>query len=93
MSVVFQKGVVNNKELKEKLRNMVRLKDLVAQYIWYMLTGVLVTSVGYNYTVNVGCQQSVQEMQKRHDQYEENIAKEQEDNTNAKPQRVYTMTE
>jgi len=93
MSVVFQKGVVNNKELKEKLRNMVRLKDLVAQYIWYMLTGVLVTSVGYNYTVNVGCQQSVQEMQKRHDQYEENIAKEHEDKTNAKPQRVYTMTE
>ena len=93
MSVVFKKGVVNNQLLKEKLRNMVRLKDLVAQYLWYMLTGILVTSVGYNYTVNVGCSQSVQEMQKRHDDYEEDMAKLQEEKKNAPPARTYTLYE
>ena len=93
MSVVFKKGVVNNSILKEKLRDMVRLKDLVAQYIWYMLTGILVTSVGYNYTVNVGCQQSVQEMQKRHNEYEEEMMKNTKEKENAPPARTYTLYE
>lgn len=93
MSVVFKKGVVNNSILKEKLRDMVRLKDLVAQYIWYMLTGILVTSVGYNYTVNVGCQQSVQEMQKRHNEYEEEMIKNTKEKENAPPARTYTLYE
>lgn len=93
MSVVFKKGVVNNADLKNQLRNMVRLKDLVAKYIWYMLTGILVTSVGYNYTVNVGCSQSVTEMQKRHDEYEEDLAKQEEEKANAPPQRMYTLNE
>ena len=36
-------------------RSMVKLKDLVAQFIWYMLAGILVTSRSYNYIINQPC--------------------------------------
>jgi hypothetical protein len=34
---------------------MVKLKDLVAQFVWYMLAGILVTSRSYNYIINQPC--------------------------------------
>lgn len=58
------------KENKAKLLSYVKLKDNVAEYIWYMLTGTLVTSVSYNYVVNKGCSQDVKEMKKRRKEYE-----------------------
>jgi hypothetical protein len=62
---------------KEALLGFVRLKDTVAEYIWYMLTGTLVTSVSYNYVVNKGCSQSVKELKKRRKAYEEKLAEKQ----------------
>ena len=91
--LVFKPGVKDNNSLKQKLLDMVRLKDLVAEYIWYLLTGFLVTSVGYNYVVNTGCAQSVQEMQKRHDQYEKDEEAKLEADKSAGPKRVYSTTE
>ena len=38
-----------------EFRNMVKLKDLVAQFVWYMLAGILVTSRSYNYIINQPC--------------------------------------
>jgi hypothetical protein len=92
MSPLFNEGVYNNNSLKEKLFRFIILKDIVSEYIWYMLTGILVTSIGYNYLVNNGCSQSVKEMKDRHKNYmkiEESIA---EQNKNKK-QRVYTVHE
>lgn len=40
---------------KEALRSMVVFKYTVAEYIWYMLTGLLACSVSYNYVVNAQC--------------------------------------
>jgi len=40
---------------KEALSNMVLFKYTVAEYIWYMLTGLLAASVSYNYVVNAQC--------------------------------------
>ena len=93
MSAVFKPGVKDNSSLKQKLLDMVRLKDLVAEYVWYLLTGFLVTSVGYNYVANSGCSQSVQEMQKRHDQYEKDEEAKQEAKQSDGPQRVYSTNE
>jgi hypothetical protein len=90
MSSLFNPNAAN---FKEKLHDLVRLKDIVAEYIWYMLTGVLVTSVGYNYIVNSGCSQSVKEMQKRHKEYEENEQKKSADKVMAKPKRIYASDE
>jgi hypothetical protein len=36
-------------------RNIVKLKDLVSQFVWYMLAGILVTSRSYNYIINRPC--------------------------------------
>lgn len=80
-------------EFKNKLRDMVRLKDIVSEYIWYLLTGTLVTSVGYNYTINAGCQQSVAEMQKRHDEYEKDMQENEEAKANKKQTRIYSTFE
>lgn len=75
-------------ELKDKLRNMVRLKYLISEYIWFALTGTLVTSVSYNYIVNAGCQQSVSDMEQRH-----NDMIEQEENKDTPDNRVYLTNE
>jgi hypothetical protein len=42
-------------ELCKSFKNMVKLKDLVAQFVWYMLAGILVTSRSYNYIINQPC--------------------------------------
>jgi len=39
----------------EQFRSMVKLKDLVSQFVWYMLAGILVTSRSYNYIINQPC--------------------------------------
>ena len=39
----------------KSFKNMVKLKDLVAQFVWYMLAGILVTSRSYNYIINQPC--------------------------------------
>ena len=58
-----------NQEHYDELMNYIKLKTEVASFIWYSLTGVLVTSVSYNSIVNSGCSQSVEEMEKRHNEY------------------------
>ena len=69
-----------NEEDYNTLKSYIKLKNNISEYIWYMLTGGLVTSVSYNYIVNSGCKQSVEEMKKRHDEYVEK----DEEITNAK---------
>jgi hypothetical protein len=58
-----------NEEDYNTLKSYIKLKNDISEYIWYVLTGGLVTSVSYNYIVNSGCKQSVEEMKKRHDEY------------------------
>jgi hypothetical protein len=76
---------------KSNLLSFVRLKDTVSEYIWFMLTGTLVTSVSYNYVVNKGCNQSVAEMKKRRKAYEENLEKQRV--ADAVKPKVYSTTE
>jgi hypothetical protein len=53
---LFNKDVATIGESKyTEFRNMVKLKDLVAQFVWYMLAGILVTSRSYNYIINQPC--------------------------------------
>lgn len=65
----------NDKEsktsLKNKLYGFVQMKFTIAEYIWNILTGSLVTSISYNYIINTGCAKSPQEMKRRYDKYEE----------------------
>lgn len=51
------------------LYNLLKIKDIIAEYIWYLLSGFLVTSISYNYIVNVGCSYSSKQMKTEYDQY------------------------
>ena len=68
------------------------MKQIIAEFIWYALTGVLVTSISYNSMLNSGCTQSVEEMEKRHDEYTDNEKKIQ-DAQSQKEQIVYKSYE
>ena len=92
MSGLFKSGVSSDASIKQQLFDYIRLKDNIAEYIWYMLTGGLVTSVGYNYIVNSGCNKSVKDMQKRHKEYEAQALQQMKDKQAETP-RVYASTE
>jgi hypothetical protein len=94
MKGVFQTGVFANTDLKMQLWNMIWLKDVVGRLIWYLLTGATIVSVSYNYLVSSGCSLSVQEMDKRHDEYQKQA---EEDRVAAaakdSKQRIYSTLE
>ena len=92
-SALFKPGVKNNAGLKEKLFDFIRLKDIVAEYVWYMLVGFLVTSVSYNYVVNTGCSQSAAEMEQRHKDYQQQESDIQAAKDQGADPRVYTSDE
>jgi hypothetical protein len=75
-----------------RLFDLIRIKNLVSEYMWFLLTGGLVTSIAYNYIVNSACELSAKDMEKRHDEYmakEAATAKSKE----AAPPRVYQSTD
>lgn len=75
---------VGNYEISE-LKKYIKMKTTVAEFIWYTLTGVLVTLISHNFIINSGCSQSAEEMIKRHDEFvkqEEEIAKAQQNKKN-----------
>lgn len=75
--------------LKNSLFSLVVLKDSVAKFVWFMLAGTLVISVGYNYIINSGCEQSAEKMMQLHSQYEQKLADDNKAKTST-TKRVYT---
>lgn len=75
----------DNNKLKDQFLNLVKLKDIVGEYVWYMLTGSLVIAVGYNYIIASTCSPSVDNIKKQAIAYEEEKnAKTQEDSQKVK---------
>lgn len=48
----------NNNPLFYELKKYIMLKNLVSYFIWYLLTGILITSISYNYMLTVPCVQT-----------------------------------
>jgi hypothetical protein len=92
MKILFKPSEYTNEKNKVELLSFVRLKNTVSEYIWYMLTGSLVTSVSYNYVVNKGCSQSVKELKSRRAAYEKDLAAKKAVDEKNKP-KVYSTTE
>lgn len=92
MKGLIKPEAFTNINLKEKLLGYINLKDIVAKYIWFILTGFLITSISYNYIINYGCVKSAKMMQKAHDAHIEKIKSESK---NPKPHetKVYTSTD
>lgn len=74
-------------QYKEALRKLVKLKTLIAEYIWAMLAGTMITSVSKNYIINTQCRLSAEEMEARANQYERNEAEKNDD----KPRKIYNV--
>ena len=53
----------------QELLQYIKMKTEIAEFVWFALTGILVTSISYNYILNSGCKQSAEEMEKRHNEY------------------------
>ena len=79
--------------LREELSNLVSTKNSISEYIWYILTGGLVTSASFNYIVNSKCNYSVQDMQESNKDYlksfEEKEKKKKEESDDAKKYKIY----
>ena len=52
------KDVLQDNEKKEVLRNIVRLKDLVSEWIWYLLGGSVAISSSYSILMKAECTDS-----------------------------------
>ena len=48
----------DNDPLFYELKKYIMLKNLVSYFIWYLLTGILITSISYNYMLTVPCVQT-----------------------------------
>jgi hypothetical protein len=66
----FATDAKENESYRKKLYKFVEMKYTISDYVWNMLTGLLVTSVSYNYIVNTGCEQSAKDMIDRYNAYE-----------------------
>jgi hypothetical protein len=75
-------------ELRSALLNHITTKESIAEYIWYLLTGGLVTSASYNYIVNAGCTYSIPELQQRDQNYLNVVEKNEEEKKNAAKEAV-----
>jgi len=56
---------------KNQLFNLVKMKDVVSETIWYLLSGNIILSVGENYLTNMTCRKSVTTMKDQHEEWEE----------------------
>jgi hypothetical protein len=55
--------------LYQEFRNMVKLKDIVGTFVWYILVGVIMTSRSYNYIISQPCSLNATVAQKAVDNY------------------------
>jgi hypothetical protein len=73
----------DNREIKEKLLNLVILKDNIGEAFWYIYTSILVSSIVYYNLAMRGCVKSVEQIKSEHDEYikkQEEIKKKDEIN-------------
>lgn len=65
----FRKGLTIDSNEIISLYKLIQLKELVGKYIWNLLTGILVTTVSYNYIINSGCNNSIKQMQAKRNNF------------------------
>ena len=71
MKPLFKSGAG---DYKDSLFKMILLKDIISESIWYLLTGMLVTSMVANSIANRKCEFSIDEMKRSQDASERAIA-------------------
>ena len=90
MKGLFKPEALRDDTVKTKLKSLVKLKELTAEYIWYLFAGLLVTSISYNFIIGSSCKKSVQDMQNAHNAATDMI--ENADNADVE-KTLYTINE
>ena len=63
-------------ELKQKLLDLVSLKENIGEAFWYIYTAILISSIVYYNLATRGCVKSISQIKADHDEY----IKQQEEN-------------
>ena len=62
-------------DAKERLYKLVRMKDIVAEFVWYLLAGVLISSITFSYISNSKCKRSAEFMKQQHEEWKKGADK------------------
>jgi hypothetical protein len=71
LKVLMMPGSYENIELKEKLLNLVVLKDNIGEALWYIYTSILISSIVYYNLATRGCVKDLEEIEAEHENYVE----------------------
>ena len=82
----FRQGINIGSSLIIDLYKFIQLKEIIGKYIWNLLSGILVTSVSFNYILNTECTNSLKTMQKNRNDF---LMDEKERQTGKQKNRVY----
>lgn len=82
----LQNELAVTEDKKEAFRKIVKLKDVISEWIWYLLTASVVISTSYTMMMNAECTKSPDEYVLSH-----NIA--MAETTEEEPVTMYTVTE
>jgi len=58
---LLNSNIKNSSEEIIILKNLIKLKNIISEFIWYILTGILTILVSYNYIINLKCSLSPEE--------------------------------
>ena len=75
---------------KLALRKLIKLKNIISEFLWFILSGLLTISASYNFIIKSSCEHSVSQMEDKHKEYEDLI---KNDSKNDIPKTVYTSYE
>lgn len=66
---IMKSNARNDSILKHEFFSKIVIKDNIAEYIWYLLTGFLVTSISFNFLISQKCKSSLQDLQNKSKEY------------------------
>lgn len=82
----------NADNFKTSFENIVRSKDIISEFIWYCLAGILTITASFNSIVSSPCNRSATQMMANHDDYVNKLKEDAKKENNTK-QRIYTVTD
>ena len=66
-----QSGITHNDDTKQddivKLYKLITMKHAIGKIVWYILAGILISSISYNYIIGISCEKSVDQIIKDYD--------------------------
>ena len=66
-----QSEITHNDDTKDdaiiKLYKLITIKHVIGKIVWYILAGILISSISYNYIIGISCEKSVDQIIKDYD--------------------------